>query len=112
MLARLLPISCAAATLGFMSMLTWSASAATNLPASGKVVSLVNGDLMCYVQLVDRRGKKHNLGADFAICENNKFLNKKVKLTYKRARVNDCQSAEPCGKSRWAILIVKMRVIK
>ena len=80
-----------------------------SFPNSGKVLKLTNGDLMCYVDIEDR-GKKYHLGADFDICNQTKFLNKKVKLTYKRSKVNDCQSNEPCGKTRIENLIVKMRL--
>lgn len=81
-------------------------------PASAKVLTLTNGDLMCYVDVIDARGKKYNLGADFEICQQSQFLNKRVQLTYKRGRVNDCQSAEPCGKTRVENLIVKMKLIR
>lgn len=82
------------------------------LPNTGTVKKLVNGDLMCYVTLVDEKGKQHNLGADFSICEQEKaFLNKKVRLTYEIANVNDCQSAEPCGKTRKQQLISKMELV-
>ena len=54
---------------------------------------------MCYVDLVDARGKKYNLGANFDICNQTKLVNKQVKVTYKKDNVNDCQSAEPCGKT-------------
>jgi hypothetical protein len=53
------------------------------------------------------------LGAVFEICEQaKKFQNKKVTLTYKKIRVSDCQSAEPCGKTRKEMLIVKMKAIR
>jgi hypothetical protein len=78
-------------------------------PTSGKVLQLTNGDLMCYVDLVDTRGKKYNLGADFDICSQNNLINKRVKLTYKKSKVNDCQSADPCGKTRVENLVVKMQ---
>jgi hypothetical protein len=83
-----------------------------NMPLTGKVVNLTNGDLMCYVDLIDARGKKHNIGADFAICERTEFLNKRVRLTYKRIRVNDCSSNEPCGKTLLKNAIVKMTLIR
>ncbi len=81
-------------------------------PTSGKVLTLTNGDLMCYVDVVDASGKKYNLGADFEICQQSQFLNKRVQLTYKRGNVSDCQSAEPCGKTRVENLIVKMKLIR
>ncbi len=80
-------------------------------PKQGKVLQLTSGDLMCYVRLVDARGKKYDIGADFDICQQTKFIDKQVKLTYKRSKVNDCQSASPCGKTRTEDLIVKMKLV-
>ncbi|HEY9691413.1 MAG TPA: hypothetical protein V6D15_04375 [Oculatellaceae cyanobacterium] len=85
---------------------------ATKNPKVGTVKEIVQGDLMCYVTLTDQAGKKHNLGASFEICANTeKFLNKKVSLVYEIASVNDCESNEPCGKSKQELLITKMEVI-
>jgi hypothetical protein len=81
-------------------------------PTSGKVLKLTSGDLMCYVDLVDTAGKKYTLGADFSICDRSEFLNKRVRLTYKKIKVSDCQSAEPCGKSKLKNAIVKMRLVR
>ncbi len=81
----------------------------TSFPPKGKVLKLTNGDLMCYVDL-DVRGKKYHLGADFDICNQTKFLNKQVQLIYQRSKVNDCQSNEPCGKTRVENLIVKLKL--
>jgi hypothetical protein len=80
-------------------------------PTSGKLLQLTNGDLMCYVDFVDARGKKYNLGADFDICSQTSLVNKWVKLTYKKSKVNDCQSADPCGKTRVENLVVKMQPV-
>ena len=80
-------------------------------PKQGKVLQLTNGDLMCYVKLVDARGRKYDIGAEFDICQQTKFINKQVTLTYKRSQVNDCQSAQPCGKTRTEDLIFKMKLV-
>ncbi len=80
-----------------------------SFPNSGKVLKLTNGDLMCYVD-IENRGKKYHLGADFDVCSQTKLLNRKVKLTYKQSKINDCQSSEPCGKTRIENLIVKMKL--
>ncbi|MFM6138892.1 MAG: hypothetical protein ACKPCP_32950, partial [Sphaerospermopsis kisseleviana] len=37
-------------------------------PQVGTVKELVNGDLMCYVTLVDEQGKENQVGASFDIC--------------------------------------------
>ncbi|ARV60534.1 hypothetical protein BZZ01_19555 [Nostocales cyanobacterium HT-58-2] len=83
-------------------------------PTIATVKSMVNGDLMCYVNLVDAKGRSYNsVGASFELCANEKtFLNKKVRLSYSKVSVNDCQSAEPCGKSRLETLITKMQIIR
>ncbi len=78
----------------------------------GTVKNIVQGDIICYVTLVDEKGKTHEVSADFDICANQEtFLNKKVRLSYELANLNDCQSAEPCGKSRQEIIISKMEII-
>ncbi len=83
-------------------------------PTIATVKSIVNGDIMCYVNLVDNKGRQYNsVGASFDLCANEKtFLNKKVRLSYNRVSVNDCQSAEPFGKSRLETLITKMQIIR
>jgi hypothetical protein len=83
----------------------------TPFPTTGKVLSLTNGDLMCYVELIDSRGVKYNLGADFDVCSQTKLRNKKVNLTYKRGKVSDCQTSPDCGKTRIENLIVKMKLV-
>lgn len=78
-----------------------------------RVKSMVNGDLMCYVTLVDENNSEHEIGATFEICANsNLFLNQKVRLVYERIPVNDCQSIEPCGKTRIESLITKMETVR
>lgn len=84
---------------------------ANQQPKEGRVKKIVNGDLMCYFTLVDNKGIQHNVGASFEICDEKKFLNKKVRVTYTVESVNDCQSAEPCGKTRKQSIITKMQVV-
>lgn len=81
-------------------------------PQVATVKNMVDGDLMCYVTLVAQNGVKYeNVGATFEICAKKKtYLNKKVKLVYRQVSVNDCQSIEPCGKTRRQSLIVQMKV--
>ncbi len=86
---------------------------ASEQPKIGTVKELVNGDLMCYVTLVDEKRTEHNVGASFDICaEPATFLNQKVRAFYEIKSVNDCQSAEPCGKTRKESLIIKMEILK
>ena len=83
-------------------------------PSIAKVTAMTNGDISCYVDLVDQKGKKYvQVPATFEICAKEKtFLNKKVSLTYNKGSVMDCQSAEPCGKSKIIILITKMKIVR
>ncbi|MEM1167688.1 MAG: hypothetical protein AAGJ08_00980 [Cyanobacteria bacterium P01_H01_bin.35] len=79
----------------------------------GIVQELVTGDLMCYATLIDENGKEHYAGASFEICaDQDYYLNKKVKLTYQEVNINDCQSSEPCGKTRKEWIISKMKIIE
>ncbi|MEL6461502.1 MAG: hypothetical protein AAFQ91_25255 [Cyanobacteria bacterium J06621_15] len=81
-------------------------------PKVGTIKRIEQGDLACYVTLTDEKGKEHNISADFEICaDKEKFLNKKVKLSYEILAFNDCQSNEPCGKTKKESAIVKMEVI-
>ncbi|WP_414580798.1 hypothetical protein [Scytonema sp. PCC 10023] len=105
----------AASAIGLLGSTTVQAqNKAVQRPTIATVKSIVNGDIMCYVNLVDNKGKQYNsVGASFELCANEKtFLNKKVRLSYNRVSVNDCQSAEPCGKSRLETLITKMQIIR
>lgn len=82
-------------------------------PQVGTVKELVNGDLMCYVTLVNEKGVENQVGASFDICaEEGKFLNKKVRASFTVESVNDCESAEPCGKTRQESIITKMEVLE
>lgn len=84
-----------------------------NSLTTGIVKELVNGDLMCYVTLIDENGEENIIGASFEICEQSEqYLDKKVNLTYELANINDCESNEPCGKIRQELIIIKMDSIE
>jgi|GEM_PF-1288732 len=84
-----------------------------NRPTIGQVEAIVNGDLMCYVTLTDDNNVKHdNIETSFDVCVNQStYLNRRVKVTYKQVNVNDCHSAEPCGKTQKELLITKLEVL-
>jgi outer membrane protein W len=82
---------------------------AAPLPRTGKVLKMTNGDLMCYLEVKDSQGKIHNVGADFEICQKTQFLNRRVRFTYKKVAINDCESAEPCGKTRMETIVVRLQ---
>lgn len=80
-----------------------------NLPTVATITGLVNGDLACYVDLVDEQGGQYQgLYAAFEVCEQVALIGQKVKLTYQPASFNDCQSSEPCGKSKTELAIVQI----
>ena len=80
-------------------------------PSIGTVTQMTNGDLMCYLTIADDKGTEHQVGASFEICEQQAtFLNQRVNLFYQTVSVNDCQSIEPCGRSRQASLVTRMEL--
>lgn len=84
-----------------------------SLPDVATVTDLVNGDLACYVDLVDMEGKKYQgIYATFEICEKVSLLNKQVKLSYQEESFSDCEGIEPCGKSQTQLAIVEMNLLK
>jgi hypothetical protein len=99
--------------IGYANQAIAQSNSSGDRPTSGTVRNLVSGDIMCYVTLVDRNGRVHeNIGATFDICANSaSFLNQPVTITYGQESVSDCQSAEPCGRSRLATLITQMQLV-
>ncbi|MBD0386841.1 MAG: hypothetical protein ICV54_10040 [Nostoc sp. C3-bin3] len=84
-----------------------------NNPIFGTIKEMQNGDLKCYVTVVDEKGKLYEgVGATFEICEPDKYVNKKVKMSYELENVSDCQSSEPCGKTikEWLISKIEIQV--
>ncbi|WP_109008448.1 hypothetical protein [Nostoc commune] len=80
-------------------------------PILGTIKDMQNGDLKCYVTVVDEKGKLYeSVGASFDICEPEKYVNKKVQMYYGLENVNDCQSSEPCGKTIKEWLITKLEI--
>ena len=76
----------------------------------GTVASVINGDLMCYVTIDTENGRFSDLGAGFDLCKQ-EWVGQKVSVSVKPTRVNDCQSAEPCGKTKDIFLITSMSKI-
>ncbi len=67
---------------------------------------------MCYVTLENQNGEAFSEGSTFDICEQEAvFLNQTVRLTYGVVNINDCESIEPCGKTREENIITDMTVI-
>ncbi len=78
-------------------------------PEVGVIRRIQQGDLMCYISFTDEFGKRRQVGATFELCQNpRQYLNQRVRLVYGIRSVSDCQSAEPCGRSRRTHLVIRM----
>jgi hypothetical protein len=91
--------------------LTAISAQAAPLPRTGKILKMTNGDLMCYLEVKNPQGKVQSVGADFEICQQKQFLNRRVRFTYKKVAINDCESAEPCGKTRLETIAVRLQLL-
>lgn len=75
-------------------------------PSIGAITATQTGDLMCYTTVMDRQGQVFEIGAGFEICDrNDALINQTVRFVYRDENVADCESAEPCGKTRVETLI-------
>lgn len=78
----------------------------SSYPEIATIISLQAGDLMCYAEVMDASEQVFDLGATFEICDrSSQLINQTVRLNYRQENVADCESAEPCGRSRAEILI-------
>ncbi|TVQ55096.1 MAG: hypothetical protein EA366_11220, partial [Spirulina sp. DLM2.Bin59] len=80
----------------------------SNYPEIATITSLQSGDLMCYAEVMDDSGQVFEVGATFEICDrHDQLINQVVRLAYSQENVADCESAEPCGRSRVELLITE-----
>lgn len=78
-------------------------------PEIGTIKAIQSGDLLCYVTFIDETGKERTEGATFELCEKpEQYLNQRLRLVYGVRNVNDCESNEPCGKTRRQNVIVQL----
>lgn len=78
-------------------------------PEVGIIQQIQQGDLMCYITFTDETGQQRQTGGSFELCEQpQQYLQQRVRLIYGVRNVSDCQSNEPCGKTRQAHLVIKM----
>jgi len=105
---------CTTITLGFLANPLDVQAQNSKLPTIARVTAMTSGDLACYVNLVDNNGKKYEgVYAIFEICElESTFLNKRVKLSYRKEVFNDCESAESCGKTKLITAISQMQLVR
>lgn len=81
------------------------------LPPQATITNLVSGDLACYVDLRDEDGQEYlGVYAVFDICEQEDLIGQKVGLVYQPEQFNDCESAEPCGKTKTQLAIAEVRL--
>ncbi|MGI0484156.1 hypothetical protein ACN4EK_01895 [Pantanalinema rosaneae CENA516] len=81
-------------------------------PEVGIIQQIQSGDLMCYITFTDETGKQRQAGSIFELCEQpDQYLQKRVRLIYGIRNVSDCPSAEPCGKTRQAQVVVRITPI-
>lgn len=67
---------------------------------------------MCYLTVQDDQGVTRRVGATFEVCQQTGLLNQRVQFSYEPVSVNDCDSSEPCGKSRSLLLVSRMEPIQ
>lgn len=81
-------------------------------PEVGVIKQLQQGDQMCYITFTDTAGTERQVGATFELCaQQERYLNQRLRLIYGVRNVSDCQSNEPCGKTRWANVVIKMEPV-
>jgi hypothetical protein len=103
----------AVGSLACLTLATSAMAAETDgLLRSGRILKMTNGDIMCYLEVRDAKGNVRTIGADFEVCSQQQLINRKVRFTYKRMQVSDCESAEPCGKTRWEMLVSAVKPMK
>jgi hypothetical protein len=95
------------------SSLVAEANCPPQQPKIGTVQRIDNGDLACYITLLDEKKIEHrSIKAQFEFCVNSeRYVHQKVRLTYGLGNISDCQSAEPCGKTKQEWIIVKMIIL-
>jgi hypothetical protein len=78
------------------------------------VRKITDGDVACYLELVDDSGRRHEEMGEFTLCGKRKsFLNRRVKLSYGLERVihEDCLGDPACRKTRTEVMIRSAAVL-
>jgi hypothetical protein len=82
--------------------------------ATGTVVRLVPGDIACYLEMKDERGRSFQESAEFEICSQKPSLvGKRVALKYGIGKVQSasCQGDPACKKSDTIVLVQSASII-
>lgn len=79
-----------------------------------RIKGLNPGDIACYVELENARGKRSEEMADFALCEQPKLIGQRVRLKRKAERVMaaSCQGNPECKKTQTVNLIVGVEKVR
>ena len=72
------------------------------------MLELQQGDLACYLTIKERESP---LYAAFELCAE-EHTGKRVRLHYSQATINDCQSNEPCGRSKRVDMVVRIEPMR
>lgn len=81
-------------------------SLADNLPQVATIEDTQMGDLMCYVTVTDLEGDTSTIGANFKLCnDSDQLIGRTLGLGYTETPVADCESSEPCGRTRQELLL-------
>lgn len=83
-------------------------------PTGGTVISLVNADTACEVELRDDAGQTRHESADFEVCfQEPSLIGRRVALTWTEADVmaESCQGDPDCEDSERIVLIATARII-
>lgn len=75
--------------------------------------SIEAGDVACYVTLVDAKGQETTQMADFAICEMNQLVGRRVQIRRIKANVmaESCQGNPDCKETESVNLISRVKAL-
>jgi hypothetical protein len=78
-------------------------------PAVYRVTSLVAGDVACYLEYEDARGRQRRAMADFSLCDRAaELINRRVRFRHAQGRVmaDSCEGNPDCADTKTVSLIV------
>ena len=76
------------------------------------IKSVVQGDLACYVELLNVATQEaEHYDSAFEWCERPSLVGQNIIATFHTITVTDCESIEPCGKSRETMSLKTVQVI-
>ena len=81
--------------------------------STGLLTALQSGDVACYLTLKDKNGTAFTEMAIFEICEMQKMVGKRVRLSYRIESViaDSCQGNSECQDTRKVALVSAIRAL-